>query len=115
MRYSLTDMREMCCCGPGARTPLLMVMSHAAIYPLDLSDRGGNLHYSSVDPAKARGAIGADGAAITNLRDLEDFAAFVSLKSRPLANADTGNSASAPKATRPKSFIRNLQADYEPT
>ena len=81
MRYSLTDMREMCCCGPGARTPLLMVMSHAAIYPLDLSDRGGNLHYSSVDPAKARGAIGADGAAITNLRDLEDFAAFVSLKS----------------------------------
>ena len=61
--------------------------SHAIAYGhvprCDLSDRGrgGNLHYSSVDPAKARGAIGADGAAITNLRDLEDFAAFVSLKS----------------------------------
>ena len=35
MRYSLTDMREMCCCGPGARTPLLMVMSLAAIYPTE--------------------------------------------------------------------------------
>ena len=33
MRHSFTDMREMCCCGPGARTPLLMVMSLAAIHP----------------------------------------------------------------------------------
>jgi hypothetical protein len=29
--FSFTDMREMCCCGPGARTPLLIVPSLVAI------------------------------------------------------------------------------------
>ena len=58
-----------------------MVMSLAAIYPTEGEAVISTTLYSSVDPAKARGAIGADGAAITNLRDLEDFAAFVSLKS----------------------------------
>ena len=33
MRVSFTDMREMCCCGPGARTPLLIVLSLVAIRP----------------------------------------------------------------------------------
>ena len=33
MRVGVTDMREMCCCGPGARTPLLIVLSLVAIRP----------------------------------------------------------------------------------
>jgi hypothetical protein len=33
MRVSFTDMREMCCCGPGARAPLLIVLSFVAIRP----------------------------------------------------------------------------------
>ena len=33
MRVSFTDMREMCCCGPGARAPLLIVLSFVAIMP----------------------------------------------------------------------------------
>jgi hypothetical protein len=33
MRVSFTDMGEMCCCGPGARAPLLIVLSFVAIRP----------------------------------------------------------------------------------